>query len=433
MRQAVDRRRYARSPLRLTAVIRLADGSAVDCMLRDYCLGGMLIELHAGAAGETVLFERGQPVHIEADVRTPSGGQRLDVNAKVVWTRGSHIGISFQKGSAAVVKLLHQHIEDGAASVSAPTVPPRHSGTLSATDALNRLLQLGKQLIPSLLNDFVGRFADSLREHIEGAPSDTERQQVYADVSALDVLRRQHGLFDRLVKHASETDVPEVAKPGDDETLSLVDQEEFERWLEAARMATLLNDEFREELRELRSRLATLRKLQDPDGTAVPFEPQHFALTLNEFANNYAFGTTTRHVMFDIAADVLLQRLAGVYHELDAALDELGAPEATTPRARRTSRPKSTKKKMRIRAVSPRRQARPGPVRAASPPPVAAAAIPPRKPHPAILKPPVLPTSRWRPYRPSKWKKVWSRPTTTAWRSRWPRSIRNARRMPHRW
>lgn len=336
MRQAVDRRRYARSPIRLTAVIRLADGSAVDCTVRDYCLGGMLIELRTDAAGGTVHFERGQPGHVEADVTTPTGNQRLDVNAKVVWTRGTHLGISFQKGSAAVVKLLHQHIEPGAGSVPLPGTSSKSKVSASAAQA--RLVELGRQQAPSLLNDFIGRFADSLREHVEGAPSDTDRQQMYADISALDVLRRQHPLVDTLVRHASEADIAEIAKPGGDgDNLSLVDQDEFERWLEAARMATLLNDEFTDELRVLRSRLAALRKLEDPRTTAVPFEPQHFAMTLNEFANNYEFGAITRHVMFDIAGDVLLQRLGGIYHDLDAALDELGVPEAATPKIKKNA------------------------------------------------------------------------------------------------
>jgi diguanylate cyclase (GGDEF)-like protein len=338
MRESADRRRYARTSTRLAAVIRLADGSAVGCMVRDYCLGGMLIELGTDAAGGTADFGRGQAAHIEADVTTPSGTHRLDVNAQVVWSRGDHLGISFQKGSATIVKLLHEHIDPDPAVAAASRTPIKAGGAVSASSALNRLIELGRQLTPSLLNDFVGRFADSLREHVIDTTSDTERHQVYADISALDVLRRQHGLVDALIRHASELDVPEITKPGtDEEGLSLVDQEEFERWLEAARMATLLNDEFSEELRELRSRMATLRKLEDPSGTAVPFEPQHFAITLNEFANNYEFGATSRHVMFDIAADVLLQRLGGIYHELDAALDELGTPEATTPKAKKNA------------------------------------------------------------------------------------------------
>ncbi len=322
MSSDADRRQYRRFNIDLEGQIDGPNGDSTGCTVRDFCEGGLLVQLSGEHADG---FTAGQQIQLSTRISTADGERPLRLKTTVAWSSDQYLGVSFSRPSSAIIGVLRQHqrLQDSVADRK-PT-----GATRGQMRVLARLRHVAKGLLPELLRDLLIDVSEGLLNKADTGVLDVEQQQLYVDINAIESLRKGEGLL-RAVLDFSDEGTPGVplATGAQDEGLSLVDQKEFERWLEASRAATLLDRKFNEQLSALGSRLDGLRDNTGATALGVPCEPQHFTAALKDIARRLELGTTTRTILFDCAVQRLGQDLGKVYQQMDATLSAAGAPAA---------------------------------------------------------------------------------------------------------
>ncbi|MCB1791444.1 MAG: DUF1631 family protein [Gammaproteobacteria bacterium] len=322
MTDPADRRRYERFEIKLPARIMTHDGDMVGCVVRDYCGGGMLVSLPVDQPAEA-LFKKGQRTRLATKLLTHAGRRPVSIKSSVAWMRDNFLGIRFDKPSDLMVDVLKRHDRYARARPAAN----EQRAAKATPPHFERITAVAQALLPGILREIIGLTLDTLVETVDRVSSDAERQQVYGDMNALDRLREQDTLVRSIVGRATSLHpgrgFESEVRPGE---LALVDTEEFERWLETSRVATLLERKFRPEIAVIGTRLAGMRGSDAPVSLVVPFEPKHFTDAFSDVARDIELGTLTRSVMFERCADVLSEALTELYSQMNKALDEIGVP-----------------------------------------------------------------------------------------------------------
>jgi diguanylate cyclase (GGDEF)-like protein len=270
-------------------------------------------------------YQAGESLQLSTELLTSSGSRGIRINGAVAWVSGEHFGLSFAKTSDLVFEALRRH--DSLARADSAKEPGLRTG--GETRSLAKLRHVAKAALPPLLRDLLVVTGEALLERAGNSASNTEQQQIYGDINAVDSLREGDSLTTAILSAALGKAAPgeQEAEPTGAE-LSLIDPDEFERWLEASRVASMLDRRFSDRLGAIGSRLAGLRGSMSPATLMVPFEPKHFTGVFKDLAKSLELGGISRSVLFDCAASVLSERLGELYSEIDAALDAMGAPEA---------------------------------------------------------------------------------------------------------
>ena len=321
-----ERRRYERHTIKLPGRLKTDAGQQSACVVRDYCSGGLLVQQLPAEGGEPpIRWTSGQTAQLKTDLLTPKGPRRVRIDAVVAWATDDFLGLSFARTSDAIVKALghHDRLARSDTAVGLGATPGGEARYVA------KLRQVANRVLPGVLREILVKTGEALLDKTDRLGSNAERQQVMGDINALEVTRQQDLLLTKLLTVAldgkAESASPADPVPGE---LSLVDPDDFERWLEASRVATLLDRRFTAQLNGIGSRLAAERRAATSRSLTVPFEPQQFTGVLKDLAKDLDLGAISRGVFFDQAARILKDKLGGFYQELDAALDAVGAPVA---------------------------------------------------------------------------------------------------------
>ena len=204
-----ERRSKQRYEIRLPAELVLPDGRVSDCLVLDYCSGGMLIK-RSGAETEAVDggWRSGQPLHLKTTLQTGKGMQAIAVGGSVAWARGEHFGLAFDEPSDDVVQALQRHDRLARGDVS----DSRSSGPVSETRGLARLRQYAQGALPALLRDLLVKAGEDLLEAADVVTSDSERQQLYGDTNAIDNVREGDSLTRAVLSAAFDGRLPRRRK-----------------------------------------------------------------------------------------------------------------------------------------------------------------------------------------------------------------------------
>jgi len=324
---AEQRRRYERFQTRLPARLETDDALEFDCEVRDYCVGGMLIMIANPSPSDARLSE-GQSIRLSIQMLSDPAASSITIPASVAWVRKDHLGIAFAKPSRALVDALQKREQSAGAPPSSLSTGDT-GNTHSEGHLLSKIRQVAQAALPSILRALLVETVDKLLETAERVDSDSDRQQVYDDLTGLESLRSGDLLMREITTKALHPTQAESSDNRNDEELSLVDTAEFERWLEASRAAVQLERQFSGQLTAIGSRLTKIGKPGTFEGLALPFEPKNFTDALKGVAEQFELGPVTRGVLFDCCIEVLRAHLGQFYQEIDAALDTLGAPQAS--------------------------------------------------------------------------------------------------------
>ena len=342
MSDPADRRRYERFEIRLPARIHAADSNAVACVVHDYCSGGMLLSLQPGQRADA-FFSIGETARLTTQLMTHAGPRPITIKSTVAWMRDRFLGIEFAKPSDLIVEVLKRHDRYaraqagdasskplGAAGTPTRSQPARTRSPVAEPSGpyFDDIRQAAQRIVPGMLREIVGQTVDTLIDSVNRVPSDVERQQVYGDMSALQRLRQDDTLMRAVMQRAlspGATSAPDGGfQPGE---LALVDTDEFERWLEASRTATLVERGYKPEIAMIGARIIAARDSDAPASLLVPFEPKHFTDAFSDVARETELGAFKRGVLFERCAEVLGDSLGTLYRELDTVLDNAGVPK----------------------------------------------------------------------------------------------------------
>jgi diguanylate cyclase (GGDEF)-like protein len=322
-----ERRRFSRQAIELPGLLTSPGSPVRRCVVRDQCAGGLLLELSGGEPPSI-----GQAVRVNVKLLLPEGARPLAMDGRVVWQRDRHCGVVFVAESPEWSALLGRHGSRAERSEA--------SGAFDGGRVVVRLQAVARKMLPAVLRELLVDVNERLLQRADRVKSNTEQAQFFADMNALERLRKTDRLLDAIIAETERRDRPEPAAAGDGE-LSLIDADEFERWLEASRTAALLERHCGEQVAELGMRLGAMRAPAAGADRHAPFEPQHFTRALKVTAQELDLGKDTRAELFDAATHGLARRLPPFYEALHRELTAAGVPDAAAPTYRVVKQPVS--------------------------------------------------------------------------------------------
>ena len=352
MAQGQERRRYARIPMSLEALISVSGRPPIACTIKDFCVAGMFIQ-----TDERQL--RFINMHDKATLyfALVVGGERKDLQLKLLVCRviATGIGVAFQDPDPKTIGMLQ-----GLATLNAP--PPSSADAMSDTQKrfapefgriLPRLSALVSSTAQLMAEDVVRQVGDAFFAAARDAKSNRDTTLFTDAQNALrrrgDAIRQQVPeilgraaaiLGNPLADRATPAEVTALS------SLSLVVKDEFEEFLSVSEAVSELESRFKEPLHALSRRLGLLaRRLMDdsnnPVGPAVvcnAFAESMKGLLVNKAASDLAYKTLRRALephlakLYDTVNQLLVDNgIMPVLEQERATFKPLGAGRKTNP------------------------------------------------------------------------------------------------------
>ncbi|QEP44188.1 DUF1631 family protein [Ectothiorhodospiraceae bacterium BW-2] len=246
-----DKRRHKRYPITLEVVLSFSGRSPLRCQARDFCVGGLYVDIDQGVSG----VKLGEPLTVEFD--TPEGGHFLE--AEVVRIVDQGLGIHFTRQDMAALAFMQR---------CTASSPPN----LAAAAQIAAQLEEGVTL---LFKRALEQVSEALLQRTDSLSEQGERYELYQLAQQLAQPKRQQRLLQQLeqlwqqrYEHPLKESVSESAE------LSLIDTEQFERWLLLDRCAAELRERCEEPNHQLELSLRQLPRFnrgeQEPPWAIKP-------------------------------------------------------------------------------------------------------------------------------------------------------------------
>ena len=368
----MNRRRHARQPIAISALIHPEQGRSWLCSIRDFCHEGMLL---TGAGGSRSLASTGaqanpgDPVALHFSVATPTGQQYFRTQATIarMLSSGNGIGVRFESGlpDDAFDCLIEFAIASGTLSRSAAGEGETYDGeatvsseekttATSAGDSVDKV-EISDELfrdrridekdaveVRDRMRRVVKRAMDRLcKQFFKVANTELLLRARDAGTNAVQMMYFE-GL-DLLEKHRdkiSSAFVGEVLRQVDDvseledilerrrrrETgnstkLEIVETDKFEEWLAVAEVISKAENRYADELLDIRAQLGLIAKPWTHKDV-VPVGPAVISWSFDDALKEFDFHRQVKQDIYLCFESVLTPMLASLYSALDQMLRE---------------------------------------------------------------------------------------------------------------
>ncbi len=366
-----NRRKFARQPIQLSALVHPDQGRSWLCSIRDFCEIGMLLS----GAGGTRSWDAtgadagpGEDVALHFSVASPSGQQHFRTRARIarVLDGGNGLGVVFTEGiearafkalldyavaagtavpdglSAAETEDLvdEQHETDAVAKISGrktesdlavdlrdARITPQAAGRLKSR-LLTVVTRSSSRLITAVMKMATEEFLVKARD--AGTNADQTRYFETLDVlekaeksivatftdtlaSGVESVSDLDAALDRRRKRASGT----AAK------LELVDTQQFEEWLQVSEVIANSENRFNEVLLDMRAQFGMLAKPWSHKDL-LPVGPAAFCWVFDDTLNTGRFDSGIRKELFDVFEPELNKALDELYTALSKLFEDSG-------------------------------------------------------------------------------------------------------------
>ena len=317
-----NRRHYERQRIRLDAQVKGPEGEPFACEVRDYCAGGLLFYRKGPPRGKAL--QKGEIIEMRARALTAQGERSICLKARIAWIADAAFGAEFQRPSDKLVSALAEHKR------------LVHSRTRSARDLDDRRRDFLQQFqgtatahLQRIYHDILTAFHQRLAAELTSPNVDAAKHQMYVDLKAAqaDVTERASGLTQQVFASAMVMSECGVAQAPDAQMrdLSLLELDEFERWLESTKVTTELEAQFASALGVVGRALTADQGTKDDGAIAqAPFNPGQLVAALVNFSKQVEIGELSRQLLFQVAKQHLSEHLAPFYGAMLAKLSELG-------------------------------------------------------------------------------------------------------------
>jgi diguanylate cyclase (GGDEF)-like protein len=332
-----NRRSHIRYGIKLDAVLMIDDSSAVECVIHDFCFGGLLLVLKQPKTVIPSLQDKKIKVHFS--VSREYGGEEFQIDAKVKRVNSDSIGVAFENISASAFNALEKeaYLQLGVISSDRRSISPNKSNQKKFLTALGKMLE---EHLPPLPAKFFERVDRDLSEALENA-------KIFKDKTARDDLLTKLK-FDReaiVGKFCSSIIVEsnrisgtkpkeKAASVIDAKTLSLVDKNDFEDWLNISSIIRKLASRYEHNNNQLEQKLSIVLGLPR-NAVNNPISPANLCESFREAIQEIDKNNTVRNTLYKIFERILIDCATDLYDQFDKLLVDYGAPERCEPDAPR--------------------------------------------------------------------------------------------------
>lgn len=326
-----ERRDYQRRATYWDATISCDGFSSQPVTIRDFCAGGLFL------TGQTSALSSKQPSsdRLQAGARVtvrfahPVDGGEREITGRIVRESPAGLGVAFSRPYPELVAAFDAIAADQL-QVAEQRTPNKRAVSRLAREALQLCQERVQGFFSEALAVFANHAADRLFERARSAGSNDEQHAYYSGFRYLrdartnlprqfteELVRRLNGLIAAPPARTSQR-TPEIV-----DELALVDEREFEDWLNRSDAINRAESRFAIPLEAFNRRLSYIvgRRLDEQSNPLAPTvvcEILPMVLDLSKLERQPA------RALHEIFGQTVMMRLGGLYEELNARLHERG-------------------------------------------------------------------------------------------------------------
>jgi diguanylate cyclase (GGDEF)-like protein len=271
---STNRRCHVRSAVVQPALLRAPGLDDAACEIRNFSLGGLFLQVNDEGSFAILKHKLPQTLEVSFTSSTSSGERRFTVKGRAAHASGNGIGIAFERSPVEALKVLRE-----VAGIDRMTTDPvTYFGALEQDpgDLKQACADALAQSLSSVLEKFFQAIPEVLADAANRTQSDAELAAYKDAIAELQQAREiiTRDFIERALEQAGHGAASADLYPGrpDKGALSLLDNEEFEDWLNLRDEIAKTEGLFEAELRTLDQRLGALVRASI-DHTNNPFGP----------------------------------------------------------------------------------------------------------------------------------------------------------------
>ncbi len=330
-----ERRAYPRYPVSLKAQLINSGQGTLAGIVKDYCIGGMYIELLdaalLGQQASTFTPQIGNVVNVVTNIQNDGVDKQLSFNTKVMRVEHDYIGVSFVNPDLSAVQTLHKYAAASKHKFEANAEEDfGTTQTIFNDKSSAQVLAEAHDLVAKELLPLMSQFHSSISDHFFDAAKETfDLAKQNALFESLGVLEKDKNkitksftkIYEDKIKKYSPTDIL-LKEDADDkkeislESLSLVEEDELDNWLSISSIVTNVDADHRDELSKIERRASALyqAKINKKNN---PFGPAIFAQAFQESLNDIEIKHAVKLVCYTAFRDVYLSIAEKLYQSIN--------------------------------------------------------------------------------------------------------------------
>lgn len=322
-----ERRLAQRFALDTPARLYLADNDVLNVAVKNFCVGGLYLTAQAATPESQRL--RGLPKGAEVVVESRLAGEQagtLRLHGRLMRHDNFGVGLSFVDPDPLTLQQIQAYILVLIANGQRP-LPESHD-----TVDYSRIIQHCDDVILDSVGGILNKFCSSVVDELFDASKDIKDLRTQnAYFNAMGIINKNKPMIsgwftEAIVKgleHREDNMVEAEANLTDIKTdsLSLVEETEFEDWLAASGVVDSVFSKYRELLNELNRRMSIIFK-RKIDKNNNPYGPMLYANALQEALEQLGLEHVVNLAMYKVLNHVLMSELGGVFSALNKILIE---------------------------------------------------------------------------------------------------------------
>ena len=320
----MEKRQFPRLKVSIEAVINIGEGEGYTCRIEDFSQDGMFLTVDERFIRSEIRAKI-ESMEAIASVTFKATKKYVSIDSVIVHQHGDGMGVKFLRRDPKYLSALNEAAEREAAHQANPKANISGAGNLAAAKKSN----LAKQINSRIKHFFEDRFPEyfvSLEKHFI---AEAERQSSDA---------AQHQFFDALSgykKHAKNivenvisevcSDSSDIAngrfkedskrsfKDNSDQSLSLIEKDDFEDWLIVKVATSRAELQFREELIELQLRLDAAFGDGSKKRLYNPYAPAAICQAYYASVRHLKLTQKVERLVFKLFQEEVLASLGGLY------------------------------------------------------------------------------------------------------------------------
>ncbi|MGR9037902.1 MAG: DUF1631 family protein, partial [Gammaproteobacteria bacterium] len=317
-----ERRRFKRYGINLGAILVFDDSITLQCNILDFCRQGLFLEIKQSSPDLfPFLHKKGQVLFF---VTSDQGREYVQVDVTVMRVCSNGVGVSFEKISDAVFQGLTQKAKSQAISESAVNIRSNRERLKTA------VAELVKDRLPLLMGHFFNRVFDDLEQAAAKAEG-LRAGELFLDASRELALLQEtiineinHTVLNK-TDFSAKSDAASFSSNDNGQTLSLVDINDFEDWLNVSASVKKVESHYSERLHQMELKLSYITGIQRTE-LVNPLCPANLYDAFRAAIGKMEKVAKIKQTLYKVFEAALIEHLSLVYQPFEKILQESGAP-----------------------------------------------------------------------------------------------------------
>jgi diguanylate cyclase (GGDEF)-like protein len=299
---------------------------AISCTIKDYCLGGVLIDVDKKLWKFNVNLVIGDKVTLHLKLPTKKSFQNFQLKARIARIIDNTAGLAFFEPDPAALQAMENYSNQ---------IENKHSPkrVLKNDENVQRVQALIRRCVGDNITALLQRFFAEVDTGLIGAAAQAKSHMIQTNFSiAAQALKAKRGSimtgFHKNVMQTMDLMLADMQPKPNDETsetqkLEIINKEVFESWLVSKIIITKAEADFSEQLLMLRLRLSKLLDCE-LDVEEIPISPAVFCNAFNEILTEFFAETYVEKIIYKIFENQFINNLGVLYDEINGILINSG-------------------------------------------------------------------------------------------------------------